>query len=838
MSKFKSILIFIFFSLQTLTTYSQDAGESVPLLQFLKEIEKDFSSNFSYADAAVEGIFIDYPGKYKSLEEALDFLKKNTPFDYTLLRDNIIAVSPVNGTLNYCGFIFDLVSGLPISGASINSDGQKVLSDSSGKFTIKLPKNADKVTVNYIGFKSLELSFDDFSNTSCPRFYLVQQVEPLDLIFLQNYITKGITKTSTGELQISYRNFGILPGLVEPDVLQTIQALPGIISSNETVSYLNVRGGTHDQNLFLWDGIKMYQTSHFFGMISAFNPYLTEEVSLIKNGSSVVFGDGVSSVISMKTSQELNDSLKVSAGLNMINADIYLDTPLSKKASIQLAARSSYNDLLETPTYRQYFNKVFQNSDVTNSIANATDRQDDFSFFDTSLRGLFQLSSKDFLRANFLYTNNDLFVKQDEFRTSLIQSRVSNLKQTNLASGIFYERKWNDKLKSNVQLYGSNYTIEATNLNVISEQKLSQENDVKEWGAILGTDISLNTLFSLKTGYQINETAITNFEETTGNRNPAGLRETLLTHSVYSEINYVSSNLLTRFRLGARANHISEFNSVHFEPRLSFNQRFWNFFTLEVLAEKKSQTTSQVIDFQTDFLGVENRRWVLSKPDEIPILISNQLSLGLNYKQNGLLLNAEAYIKKIDGITTQSQGFQNQFQFIRTHGSYEVMGIDFLLHKDFNGFSGWLSYSISENNYFFEDLDPQYFHNNIDITNVVALGLSYDFNRIKLSTGFNWHTGRPTTLPVENEEVINNEIQYNTPNSSRLPEYFRIDLSATYTFNLMPGVKAFTGVSLWNLLGNKNVYNSFYRLDREFELEKIDQTGLGFTPNFTFRVTF
>ncbi len=838
MNKLIVFLLIITSNFLASVSFGQEAGESVPLIQVLKEIEKDFSSNFSFADAAIEGVFIDNPAKSKTLEEALAFLKKNTPFDYTLLRDNIIAISPLNGSISYCGYLFDLVSGLPVSGASINSNGQKVLSDASGKFSIKLASDKKKVNVNFIGFKTLEIAVDDLSNTNCNRFFLFQKVEPLDLIFLQNYITKGITKTSTGELQISYKNFGILPGLVEPDVLQTIQALPGIISSNETVSYLNVRGGTHDQNLFLWDGIKMYQTSHFFGMISAFNPYLTEEVSLIKNGSSVVYGDGVSSVIAMKTSQEINDSLKVSAGLNLINADLYLDTPLNKKASLQIAARSSYNDLVETPTYRQYFKKVFQNSDVTNSIANATDRQDDFSFFDTSLRGLFQLTSKDFLRANFLFTNNDLFVKQDEFRTSLIQSRISNLKQTNLASGIFYERKWNDKLKSNIQLYGSNYTIEATNLNVISEQKLTQENDVKEWGAIFSTDVSLSSLFLLKSGYQINETTITNFEESNTSRNQAEFRETLLTQSLYSEINYVSSNLLTRFRLGARANHISEFNSIHFEPRLSFNQRFWNFFTLEVLAEKKSQTTSQVIDFQTDFLGVENRRWVLSKPDEIPILISNQLSLGLNYKRNGLLLNAEAYIKNVDGITTQSQGFQNQFQFDRTHGDYEVKGIDFLLHKDFNGFSGWLSYSISENNYFFEELNPQNFHNNIDITNTIALGLSYDINRFKLSTGFNWHTGKPTTLPVENEEIIGNEIQYNFPNSSRLPDYFRIDLSATYNFNLMRGVNAFTGVSIWNLLGNKNIYNSFYRLDREFELEKIEQTGLGFTPNVTFRINF
>ena len=45
---------------------------------------------------------------------------------------------------------------------------------------------------------------------------------------------------------------------------------------------------------------------------------------------------------------------------------------------------------------------------------------------------------------------------------------------------------------------------------------------------------------------------------------------------------------------------------------------------------------------------------------------------------------AKAYYKKVDGISTQSQGFQNQYLLARTDGSYEVNGFDFLLKKQFN----------------------------------------------------------------------------------------------------------------------------------------------------------
>ena len=84
-----------------------------------------------------------------------------------------------------------------------------------------------------------------------------------------------------------------------PDILQKIQAIPGISSINESISNINIRGGSNDQNLLLWDGIKMYHSGHFFGLISAFNPYLTDKVTLTKNGTSSQYNDGVSGTITI-----------------------------------------------------------------------------------------------------------------------------------------------------------------------------------------------------------------------------------------------------------------------------------------------------------------------------------------------------------------------------------------------------------------------------------------------------------------------------------------------------------------------------------------------------------
>ncbi|MGK0430514.1 MAG: hypothetical protein ACJARX_002191, partial [Psychroserpens sp.] len=113
----------------------------------------------------------------------------------------------------------------------------------------------------------------------------VFDLQQLSQVVLPQYIVRGINKLNNGSYEIDFNQFDILPGLIETDVLHAVQAFPGIQSINETVSDINIRGGTHDQNLILWDGIKMYQSGHFFGLISMFNPQITQHVSVLKNGT-------------------------------------------------------------------------------------------------------------------------------------------------------------------------------------------------------------------------------------------------------------------------------------------------------------------------------------------------------------------------------------------------------------------------------------------------------------------------------------------------------------------------------------------------------------------------
>ena len=107
-----------------------------------------------------------------------------------------------------------------------------------------------------------------------------------------------------------------------------------------------------------------------------------------------------------------------------------------------------------------------------------------------------------------------------------------------------------------------------------------------------------------------------------------------------------------------------------------------------------------------------------------------------------------------------------------------------------------------------------------------------------MSTGLNWHSGKPYTEPVKPNEIVNNKINYDAPNSSRLDDYLRVDFSAKYRFTINNKVKAQFGISIWNILNRQNVINRYFSITDNNLLESSQQFSLGRTPNLIFRVNF
>jgi TonB-dependent Receptor Plug Domain len=820
---------------------AQNTINPLPLRTVLTGIEERLQVSFTYADETVDGMLLKPPADSLSIDQVLIYLEANTSLNFYQLDDRFITISPVSSAvINICGYLVDNEDDSKIVGATIRVEDRLVISDTDGYFALhEVPANS-VVHIRSLSYipKSLIANMVK-EDSSCTTLRVVPYVTRLEEVMVRNYITTGIDKQLNGSFVVNVDNLGILPGLIEPDVLQTIQTLPGIQSINETVSDINVRGGTNDQNLVLWDGIKMYQTGHFFGLISAFNPYINQEVTLIKNGTGAAFDEGVSSIIDIRSSDKNFKKFSGGAGINMINADLFLKIPVTKKLSLELSGRRAITDLVKSPTFNNYFERVFVNTDVTKSFASGSDTtfnsNENFYFYDLGLNLLYDISSKDKLQFNFLNLYNQLNYQENIISDTITDSKTSSLKQQSIATGIYYQRLWNNRFSTSARLYLSNYALDAVNFDVLNNQRVIQENEVLDTGIKLDALWLINASWDLFSGYQFQEVGIGNLEDINNPEFRRYIKKVIRTHVGFSEVNYHSPSNKTHLRLGVRANYYPKFSRLIVEPRISFNQKFFNYFALEVLGEFKSQTATQVIDLQNDFLGVEKRRWVLANEEDIPIVQSKQVSTGIHFNRNGLLISLEGFYKHVSGITSSSQGFQNQFQYIRTVGNYDVTGIEVLVNKQFDHISTWASYSYNDNVYNFANFTPATFPNNLDLTHIFTYGISVELNKFELSTGVNWRTGKPYTLP---QGVENNLITYQSPNSVRLPDYMRIDFSLRYHFNLTRGVRAEVGGSVWNLTNNQNIINIYYLLDEQGEIREIQEFALGITPNLMFRVSF
>ncbi|WP_242205934.1 TonB-dependent receptor [Aestuariivivens insulae] len=839
------LIVYLCFSGISFGFQSQD---KIPLLDLFVKLETKFDVKFSYATEDVRDVMVNKPNDAVTLQSIIEALNETTHLNFKFLSERYITVSTINKTITVCGTLISNIDKTPLMGASVLVDktSKGVITDSNGAFQLlEVPIN-QTLTISYLGYDTLTFKASDLWKVeeTCKTIIINEKSEALNQILIAKFLTTGLQKRVDGSTILNTEKFGALPGLTEPDILQSIQALPGVESIDESITNINVRGGTSDENLILWDGIKMYHSGHFFGLISAYNPYLTSKVEVIKNGTSSEFSDGVSSTINMHTKNELSHKFIGGLGANLIHADAFFEIPISKKLALHISGRRSFTDILSTPTYDNYFERSFQDSEITTNSENISDAEQssDFFFYDYTAKLLFDFNENHKFRATFIEINNNLdYVESFQNSEGGTESKTSNLGQENLGFGANWNATWNHKFTTHLEAFYSKYNVDATNYRIETDQRLTQANEVLETAVKFKANYSINNNLNLLSGYQFSETGILYQTTVSAPSYDRTKKDVLLNHALFSEMEYRKGN--TYLRLGLRGNYFQKFNKFIVEPRLNFRQKLSQQFAVKVQGEFKNQSVNQKIDFQDDFLGVENRRWIIADEKQIKISKSKQASAGFEFNHKNWLIDVEGFYKVVEGITASNQGFYNNFQYNNAQGSYMVNGIEFLMNKTANNYSAWVSYTYSVNDYEFKAITPSVFPNNVDIRHSISLAFNYNILKdLELSIGGIWRSGQPYTKPVAGNETVqdgnNTRVNYDTPNKENVEDFMRMDASIKYDFNLSESVLGILRVGVLNLLDRKNSINRYYEVNPEDSNSavQINNVSLGFTPNVSLRV--
>jgi len=832
------LLLLLFLSLFASAQQEKDA---IPLKVILEEISSKSNIKFNYIDEELIIYKIIPPQAGLKLAEKIEYIKSKTGLKIKQINKTYYSVyNDRKLDKPLCGYLLDSESGFPIDNATITflNTNQSVISNENGYFQLPLI-SANLIEITHLNFEKKTLSPTELYVSNCPKIKLIPTIQKIEEVIAQRYLTTGISKKNDGTLEIKPRKFGILPGLIEPDVLQTLQQIPGINSVNETVSNINVRGGTHDQNLFLWNGIRMFQTGHFFGLISAFNPSLAQTITVTKNGSSAFYDESVSSVIDISSHSKSIEKSSSSISSNLISAEFYTKIKASNKASFTISGRRSLTDFFKSPTYKSYRSKVFQNTVVTNLDNNQTvdfNTDEKFYFYDFTTQYQQKIGSKNELTMDAIVIKNSLFLNQ--FTTDTRKN--SELSQESIGTTANWKTQWNQNNATQLYFYASKYSLVSKNESIQTNQILQQENKVLDLGFQLKNSHQISKTLAFNNGYQFDEIGVTNFDEINLPFFSRKSVQVIKTQSLIAEAVFETESKKTFIKAGLRANHYDKFKILIVEPRIQFNQALSNTLRLEILGEQKSQILSQVIDLQQDFLGIEKRRWTLANDTANPIQKSNQVSIGLTFKNNNWLVTLDNFYKKITHISSGSQAFQNQFEFVKTVGDYQVLGSEFLVQKNFGKFYSWLSYSYNDNNYFFKSLQPSEFMNNFELKHCISWAGIYEWKRVKFALGCKWHTGKPITTPITTiVDTENPSIVYHSPNNDKLDDFFQLNFSASKNWKINDKVSLETNASVMNILNKMNSVNRFYRINSANNtVESVTTYALELTPNLNVKLSF
>ena len=138
--------------------------------------------------------------------------------------------------------------------------------------------------------------------------------------------------------------------LGSPDVVKFLQNLPGVASGMELMSGLYVRGGDCSDNLFMLDGVPLFQVSHLAGIFSSFNTDVIESLDFYESGFPARYGGRLSSIVDIRTKNGSMEDFGGSVSVGLIDGRINLNGPIVRnKLSYDIAIRRSWLDALVAP---------------------------------------------------------------------------------------------------------------------------------------------------------------------------------------------------------------------------------------------------------------------------------------------------------------------------------------------------------------------------------------------------------------------------------------------------------------------------------------------------------
>lgn len=739
----------------------------------------------------------------------------------------------------------------------VQETGTGTASDENGFYNLYLDKGVNTLVLSDLNHADTKVKVDIRSSGNY-NFELESKTITLDDVVVTSDKYNAVKGTKMGFEVLKAADVKEIPLVLgERDILKISTLLPGIQSVGEGSSGFNVRGSPADQNLFYIDEVPVYNTSHLFGFFSAFNSDAISEFSLSKSNIPAKFGGRLASIFDITALEGNMQDYKLRGGISPITGRVLAEGPLQKdKSSFMLGLRSTYSDwilkLVDNPDYNNttaFFGDVlgklsFRLSEKTKLNAFGYYSTDDIDFaertkFDTNNAGASLslshfLNEKNNINFSLVYSRYGLNVENTEQPIqSYQQSNILEHKEAKLGLTLRPNEQHIISVGANAVLYQIDRGdfLPVGDLSLIKEQNLGKEKGI-ESGIFVSEEWNPSPKFSLNAGLRYNlytylgPQSIFEYQA-----EEVKTIDSIIDTLSFGENEAISTYTGLDYRLGAKYSI-----NTNWAIKASYNKLHQYIFLLSNTIALAPTDKWKLTDYHT-------------KPME-----GQQFSVGVytNIFRKKFEFSVETYYKNVDNLVEYKDGADlvvNEFpEWDILQGDLNAYGVEVMLKKPKGRFNGWLNYTYSKSTVLVDNGSlgqinfGQSYPANYDKPHSLNLVTNYKFKRrFSMSANVVYSTGRPITYPTT--IYFQNDLQlinYASRNAYRIPDYFRVDLSAKIEGNLkakklLHGTWVF---SVYNLTGRANAYNVYFKSQfgslRGYKVSIFARPIFSVTYNFKF----
>lgn len=893
----------IFFLLSTISLSGQSILETKlnggekgkSLISVLIEIEKSQPVRFYFLPTWLEGVVFDQDYKGQFLRLALDNLLLGTDLNYlemdahaiVFVKDPTMAIQRINsintavkerkkiekvilgsletgrrnGKIQIGGQIRDAKSNEPLVGASVYVSDLKlgVITDSDGNYSLSLPTGEHVITMNYVNYEERVIDLAAYKDGEI-NMVLEEAPRMLEEIMVMDRAAREVTTSRIGQTQFTMKEIKRQPAFMgEVDLIKQIQVQPGVTTAGEAASGFNVRGGGADQNLILYDGMPVFNSSHVFGFFSAFNAEAIRDVSFYRGGIPAEFGGRVSSVLDITSREGDYEKWTGSGGLGIISSNLLVSGPIKKnKSSVSLSFRTTYSDWLVNSIRTNYV-------DLTNSSV---------SFYD----GAAKITHKFSNRTKITFSG---YASHDQFR---LQGDTT-YQWDNLLGSVRLDHSFSSQLSSTFTIGSGTYGYEVNDRDERTGFNLFYKITYPSLKADFNYQHGIHKIsFGAQSIYYLFNPGTLNPGSPNSNIIPVQMDEQKSLENAL----YLGDGVTIKEKYYIEG-------GVRFSMFTAYGPAKVNIY--EDGLPKSSATQIDMIEYGNGekiktFTGLEPRlslRYTINPNSSIKAgynriyqylhLVSNttaitpvdiwqpsnfyfkpqaadQVSIGYfkNFKEKTYEAFVEVYHKAINNILDFKDGadliLNDQLETDLLQGKGEAYGVETSIAKNLGRLTGSINYTYSRSLRTINGPYPEErinngstYASNFDQPHIINLVWKYNISRRYFFTGnFTYHSGRPVTTPLSGFLVDNIKVaSFSERNQYRIPDYHRLDIAFVLEGN-HKRKKFWDGtwtLSFYNLYARRNPYTVFFEDDGNGFLRPYQLSIIGtIVPSLSYSFKF